>query len=161
MSRISSIITALALTVVGTAFSAAPAYAVMLPAVPETVLESPLVEVQDWGSRGRYFNRGGGYHGYPYHRRYGYGGYGHRRHYGYGSGFGLYGAFPFAFGSFFGGYGFPGYGYGGYGYGGYGYNDYGYSGDDWRVACSHKYRSFNWDTGLYLGYDGHYHRCRL
>ena len=167
MSRISSLMTALALTVVGPAFSVAPAYAVMMPAPPEAILDAPLVEVQDRAGNGRSFNRGGrGYHGSRYHRRYRYGGYGHRRHYGYGSGFGFYGGFPFGFGSFLGGYGlggygFPGYAFGGYGYGGYGHNDYGYYGDDWRVACSHKYRSFDWDTGLYFGYDGHYHRCRL
>lgn len=38
---------------------------------------------------------------------------------------------------------------------------YGSYSDSWRAACARKYRSFNWNTGLYFGYDGRYHRCRL
>ena len=32
---------------------------------------------------------------------------------------------------------------------------------DWLVYCSAKYRSFNPETGLYLGFDGEYHPCRM
>ena len=32
---------------------------------------------------------------------------------------------------------------------------------DWIAACQAKYRSFNPSTGMYLGYDGDYHRCQL
>jgi hypothetical protein len=32
---------------------------------------------------------------------------------------------------------------------------------DWLAYCSAKYRSFNPNTGLYLGFDGHYHPCRM
>jgi hypothetical protein len=35
---------------------------------------------------------------------------------------------------------------------------YGYS--DWIAYCSARYRSFNPHTGLYVGYDGRYHRFR-
>ncbi len=31
----------------------------------------------------------------------------------------------------------------------------------WKQQCSYKYKSFNWDTGYYLGYDGDYHICQL
>ena len=48
-------------------------------------------------------------------------------------------------------YGYPAY-YEGAGYG---------QSADWIAACSAKYRSFNPQTGMYLGYDGQYHRCRL
>ena len=37
----------------------------------------------------------------------------------------------------------------------------GHHGLSWHEACARKYRSFNWDTGMYLGYDGRWHRCRL
>ncbi|MEW5421573.1 BA14K family protein [Amorphus sp. 3PC139-8] len=30
----------------------------------------------------------------------------------------------------------------------------------WYQYCSNKYKSFNPQTGLYLGYDGKYHYCR-
>jgi hypothetical protein len=33
-------------------------------------------------------------------------------------------------------------------------------GADWIAYCSSKYRSFNPNTGLYLGYDGQYHPCQ-
>ena len=36
-----------------------------------------------------------------------------------------------------------------------------YGGLSWQEACARKYRSFNWDTGMYLGYDGHWRRCVL
>ena len=32
---------------------------------------------------------------------------------------------------------------------------------EWKQMCSRKYKSFNWDTGYYLGYDGQYHLCAL
>ena len=31
----------------------------------------------------------------------------------------------------------------------------------WKQQCSYKYKSFNWNTGYYLGYDGDYHICNL
>jgi BA14K-like protein/PXPV repeat (3 copies) len=31
---------------------------------------------------------------------------------------------------------------------------------DWYTYCGGKYRSFNPDTGYFLGYDGEYHFCR-
>ncbi|MBA3518760.1 MAG: BA14K family protein [Rhizobiales bacterium] len=37
----------------------------------------------------------------------------------------------------------------------------GYGGSSWHEACARKYRSFNWNTGNYLGYDGYWHRCNL
>ena len=33
--------------------------------------------------------------------------------------------------------------------------------NDWKRMCSQKYRSFNWDTGYYRGYDGQFHLCAL
>jgi hypothetical protein len=48
-------------------------------------------------------------------------------------------------------YGYPVY-YGGAGHG---------RSANWIAACSAKYRSFNPQTGMYLGYDGQYHHCRL
>ncbi len=36
-----------------------------------------------------------------------------------------------------------------------------YGGLSWQEACARKYRSFDWNTGLYFGYDGHWHRCVL
>ncbi|MEW5421572.1 BA14K family protein [Amorphus sp. 3PC139-8] len=30
----------------------------------------------------------------------------------------------------------------------------------WYEYCSNKYKSFNPQTGLYLGYDGKYHYCQ-
>lgn len=37
------------------------------------------------------------------------------------------------------------------------YNDY----DDHVAACEARYRSYNAETDMFLGYDGHYHRCNL
>jgi hypothetical protein len=31
----------------------------------------------------------------------------------------------------------------------------------WKQQCSYKYKSFDWKTGYYLGYDGEYHVCSL
>jgi hypothetical protein len=31
----------------------------------------------------------------------------------------------------------------------------------WKQRCSYKYKSFDWKTGYYLGYDGQYHVCAL
>ncbi|WP_421722996.1 BA14K family protein [Bauldia sp.] len=31
----------------------------------------------------------------------------------------------------------------------------------WKQMCSQKYKSFNWNTGYYLGYDGDYHLCKI
>ena len=31
----------------------------------------------------------------------------------------------------------------------------------WSHACARKYNSFVWSTGLFLGYDGSWHRCVL
>lgn len=31
----------------------------------------------------------------------------------------------------------------------------------WKQMCSQKYKSFNWDTGYYVGYDQQYHLCQL
>lgn len=36
-----------------------------------------------------------------------------------------------------------------------------YYGGSWHSACARKYNSFNWNTGMYLGYDGYWHRCVL
>jgi ABC-type nickel/cobalt efflux system permease component RcnA len=39
---------------------------------------------------------------------------------------------------------------------------YGYShGSSWKAACARKYRSFDWASGTYLGYDGYRHPCVL
>ena len=40
---------------------------------------------------------------------------------------------------------------------------YGYQSgsQDWKVACAGKYRSFEWNTGLYTTYRGYKRRCRL
>jgi hypothetical protein len=61
------------------------------------------------------------------------------------------------------GYGL-GYGYGDYGYGGYGdygYGDYAYGGDyDNAVAyCMSRFRTYNPNTGTYIGSDGLAHSC--
>jgi len=32
---------------------------------------------------------------------------------------------------------------------------------DWIASCSRRYRSFDPESGTYLGYDGHRHYCRL
>lgn len=37
----------------------------------------------------------------------------------------------------------------------------GYGGSSWQEACARRYRSFDWNTGNYLGYDGYWHRCNL
>ncbi|AIQ93981.1 protein of unassigned function [Methylobacterium oryzae CBMB20] len=71
-------------------------------------------------------------------------------------------------GGLYGGYGYPGYGYGydvGYG-GGYAPVTYGYDdvdsdrtiGDD--RYCARRFRSYDPQTGTYLGRDGRRHRCR-
>lgn len=31
----------------------------------------------------------------------------------------------------------------------------------WKQQCAQKYKSFQWDTGYYLGFDGGYHVCKL
>ncbi|MCB1501850.1 MAG: BA14K family protein [Bauldia sp.] len=31
----------------------------------------------------------------------------------------------------------------------------------WKQMCSQKYKSFNWETGYYVGYDQQYHLCQL
>ena len=31
----------------------------------------------------------------------------------------------------------------------------------WKQQCSYKYKSFNWSTGYYIGYDNQYHLCSL
>ena len=33
--------------------------------------------------------------------------------------------------------------------------------EGWKVACDRKYRSFEWNTGLYTTYSGYKRRCRL
>jgi len=33
--------------------------------------------------------------------------------------------------------------------------------NEWKQMCSRKYKSFNWETGYYLGYDQQYHLCQL
>ena len=33
--------------------------------------------------------------------------------------------------------------------------------NEWKQMCSRKYKSFNWDTGYYTGYDQQYHLCAL
>ncbi len=32
---------------------------------------------------------------------------------------------------------------------------------EWKAACARKYRSFEWQTGLYTTYSGYKRRCRL
>jgi hypothetical protein len=38
---------------------------------------------------------------------------------------------------------------------------YGYGGDDHVTRCEARYRSYDADTDMFLGYDGNYHYCRL
>ncbi len=33
--------------------------------------------------------------------------------------------------------------------------------NEWKQMCSRKYKSFNWDTGYYMGFDQQYHLCAL
>ena len=33
--------------------------------------------------------------------------------------------------------------------------------DDWFYYCTRRYKSFNPHTGMYKGYDGYWHYCRL
>lgn len=33
--------------------------------------------------------------------------------------------------------------------------------NEWKQMCSQKYKSFNWNTGYYTGYDGQLHMCSL
>jgi hypothetical protein len=123
MSRIPSIMAALAMTIGSSALGVAPAQALMLPQFSDDIAAAPAIEQVRHRRHDRFFfDDDFGRH----HRRHRY-----RRH--------TRPHFEFWFGT-------PGFSFGTY---------------DWRVACSHKYRSFNWRTGLYRGYDGRYHRCRL
>jgi hypothetical protein len=45
-----------------------------------------------------------------------------------------------------------------YGGGGYGYP---VGSNQWKQACAAKYKSFNWNTGYFTGYDGQPHLCQL
>jgi hypothetical protein len=137
------------------------------------------------GYRGGY--RGYGRYGYRGYARHGYRGYGHRRYgyghrrYGYGYrryGYQYYGYRRYGY-PYYRRYGYPNYGYPYYG--GY-YGDYypglalgvfglaagalanaypAYGDSAWTEACARKYRSFDWGSGTYLGYDGLRHRCIL
>ncbi|MGT2485098.1 BA14K family protein [Methylobacterium oryzae CBMB20] len=115
-------------------------------------------------------------HGLGAHR-----GYGHHRHYGdnrgfYGRPYGYgYGRRGYALGGLglglaarglYGVYGYPGYGYDPGYYGGYGPVTYGYAdvetdrvADDDRY-CARRFRSYDPQSGTYLGRDGRRHRCR-
>ncbi len=42
---------------------------------------------------------------------------------------------------------------------GYRYRRYRYSGDGARQQCADRFRSFDWDSGTYMGYDGERHVC--
>ncbi len=42
---------------------------------------------------------------------------------------------------------------------GYRYRSHRYSGVSGRQQCADTYRSFDWDSGTYMGYDGHRHVC--
>ena len=88
-----------------------------------------------WGRRG-YWR--GGYYGGPY-----WGGYGYDPF--------AFGALGFATGAIIGG-AIASEG---------AYGAYAPAGDGWREACAQKYRSFDWGSGTYLGYDGYRHRCVL
>jgi hypothetical protein len=53
-------------------------------------------------------------------------------------------------------YGGDGRGHGGHGYDGRGYDDRGGDRADW---CARRYRSYDYRSGTYVGYDGYRHRC--
>jgi hypothetical protein len=116
------------------------------------------------GGQMRWYPHGGGgaWHGRdrgPYWR----GGWGHRGY--WGRGYYGYG------GPYWGGYGYDPFVFGALGFatgaliGGAIASDGAYAdapaGDGWREACARKYRSFDWGSGTYLGYDGYRHPCRL
>ena len=42
---------------------------------------------------------------------------------------------------------------------GYRYRRYRYAGVSARQQCADTYRSFDWDSGTYMGYDGYRHVC--
>lgn len=168
----------MALTGVSASYAPASAAMPVAPAV-NTAFQSggQIEQVQDRGERrwrrgdrgGRNFsrNRGGrdyGYSRYRGGRDYGYSRYRGGRDYNYryrrnrginpGLAFGL----GLGIGSGFGYYGNSYYSQPRY----YAprYNTYRARGG-WKEACAARYRSFDWGSGTYLGYDGRRHLCRL
>ncbi len=147
MSKSISILVAAAVAVTSAATSVVPAQA--LPRIAPAAVEEGGADIQQVARR-EYRQRAQRHHfrHYPrYHRHrhvYRYPRYRHHHHHHYRSGVGLgvtLGIVGLAAGAIAGG----------------GY----YGGLSWQEACARKYRSFNWNTGMYLGYDGHWHRCVL
>lgn len=127
-----------------------------MPAAPQitTPAAGTSVVLENVRYRGhtRWYPRGG--HGGNWGWRNGGGGYGYRYgHRGYyGGGYYGYGYEPFAFGAL------------GFATGAIiGSQVIGsqVQGSGWQEACASKYRSFDWGSGTYLGYDGYRHRCVL
>lgn len=156
MNRVVSFMVAASIAVTSAATSFVPAQA--LPRIaPVAVQDGANADIQQvarrprwkprrYGSRhqARRYSRPRHYvQRYPRHyRRNYYSGYGHHHRYGSNIGVGVtLGIVGLAAGAIVG----SGY----------------YGGLSWHEACARKYRSFNWNTGLYLGYDGHWHRCVL
>jgi hypothetical protein len=139
---------------------AAPAQATPLPVVKnvaKTVTPFSTPYVQPVRSVRRFGHRGGGRHfggrGFR-HRDFGGRHFRHRGHRGHWRG-GHWVA-PLL------GLGLLGYGLGAYDYGpDYYYDyDYGYHGSSNAYRrCDRRFKTFDWETGTYMGYDGHRHRC--
>ena len=151
MRRLSSFVAA-AVLAAGLGASLTPASAI--PMAPSPVASgAPGIEQAQYGGN---WNKGrrwvgrwdkGGWNKGPWNRRPYYGGYRrpHYPHYGY-----YYPRRPYYY-DYDPGFAFsfgvvPGIVIGSYG---------------WKQACAAKYRSFDWNTGLYFGYDGRWHRCVL
>jgi hypothetical protein len=183
MRRSISILLAAAMVVSGAATSVAPVQAAMPQAVPVAPTAVPISHGQDnaqsqlWyvGDRGGWGGRGWGHRGGWGGRGWGHGGgwdggggwddgWGSRygRHHDQGGALAL-GIFGLATGALLGSqlYG----GYGGYGGGYYGGGDGGgyygggdaYDGHD--AACDQRFRSYDWRSDTYMGYDGQRHYC--
>jgi hypothetical protein len=173
MRRSISILLAATMAVGGAAASVVPVQAAMPQAAPPASTPAPVIQVQDdsewWYNQrgGRGWDRGGdrdGQHGWRgggwddddwrWRQRH------HRRHFrdrhdddGAALALGLFG---FATGAFLGSQLHGGYGgHGGAYYGGASCGAY----DRHDAACDQRFRSYDWCSNTYLGYDGDRHYC--
>lgn len=165
---------ALAVTTAAPGFSPAVAASVAMPssaAIRDAAPAGMLTNVRDgrnWNGGGKnwwkYNGRGYGNRGYYRGGNYGYRNYGYRHHDhddNFGAGLAL-GVFGLAAGALIANQAYRYPAYGGYGYGAPVYGTYGgYGANGWADACAQKYRSFDYRTGTYLGYDGRRHTCVL